>query len=375
MSIPRRDTYASSRSSRPASPCSLPHSIRCSTNGNSVLLALYGEHLRRRVAPPEAEALLAQLVREARLADPRLAAHQHDAAASGADGVPVLEQLGKLAVTPDERRQPARRDRVEPGAGVRRAQHTERGHRAADALERQLADAVDREEALHEDAGAVADHHGSGPGGGLQAGREVRGLADDLVRLPARLVAGVGHHHLAGVHSDPDLDVVAAEACAEGRDGVHDRQSRGHRQPRVVLVRLGIAEVGEHPVAEVAGEEARVRGDRARARALVGDHDVAHVLGVELAGEPGRVDQVAEHDGQVPSLTRMRRLLGGRLAGGEPGAAAGAEGRAGRVRPAAGSAALAQGSATSAAEGGVLGARTSTVRAIHVKKTSTVAGS
>ena len=57
MSIPRRDRYASSRSSRPASPCSLPLSMKCSTNGNSVLLALYGEHLRRRVAPPEAEAL------------------------------------------------------------------------------------------------------------------------------------------------------------------------------------------------------------------------------------------------------------------------------------------------------------------------------
>ena len=83
------------------------------------------------------------------------------------------------------------------------------------------------------------------------------------------------------------------------------------REPSIVLVRLGIPEVREHSVSEVLRYEPRAAGDRIRAAGVVGPHEVAHILGIELAREPGRADEIREEHGQVPALLVRELPAGG----------------------------------------------------------------
>ena len=66
-----------------------------------------------------------------------------------------------------------------------------------------------------------------------------------------------------------------------------------------MLVGLGIAEIGQHPVAHVLGDEAAGLGDEIGAAAVVCADDLAHILGVEARRERGRADEIAEHHRQL----------------------------------------------------------------------------
>jgi hypothetical protein len=74
-----------------------------------------------------------------------------------------------------------------------------------------------------------------------------------------------------------------------------------------MFVGLGIAEIGEHAITHVLGNEAAVALDRGRAAAMIAPYDRAHILGIEPHRESGRADEVAEHDGEVPALGGLRR--------------------------------------------------------------------
>ena len=88
---------------------------------------------------------------------------------------------------------------------------------------------------------------------------------------------------------------AAATAC-------DDRQAGAHRALGVVLVRPRPAEIGQHAVAHELGDVALEARDLARDRVLVGADELAHLLGVEPAGERGRADQVDEHHRELPAL-------------------------------------------------------------------------
>src|SRR4029453_2016902 len=82
-----------------------------------------------------------------------------------------------------------------------------------------------------------------------------------------------------------------------------------------ILVRGGIAEIDEYPVAHKPGETAVVSGDHLRAGGPVGADHLPHVLWIEASRERRRAYQIAEHDGEVASLgTVLKRRLGDRLA-------------------------------------------------------------
>ena len=61
------------------------------------------------------------------------------------------------------------------------------------------------------------------------------------------------------------------------------------------LMRLGIAEIGQQPIAEMLGHMALMTFDRARTGILKRSEQVAVILGIELLGELCRSHQVAEH--------------------------------------------------------------------------------
>jgi hypothetical protein len=55
-----------------------------------------------------------------------------------------------------------------------------------------------------------------------------------------------------------------------------------------MLVCPGIAEIGEHAVAHVLGDETSVALDHLSAAAVIGVNDAPQVFGVEPGGERGR---------------------------------------------------------------------------------------
>ena len=80
-----------------------------------------------------------------------------------------------------------------------------------------------------------------------------------------------------------------------------------HRALGIVLMGLGIAEIGQHSVAHVLGDEAAGLGDEIGAAAVVCADDLAHILGVEARREGGRTDQIAEHDGELTAFSGVPR--------------------------------------------------------------------
>ena len=76
---------------------------------------------------------------------------------------------------------------------------------------------------------------------------------------------------------------------------------------------LGPAKVDQQAVAEILGDIAIIGLERGGRRGLVGTHHGAVVFGIELLGEFGRGDQVAEHYRDLPAFglegaaARLRR--------------------------------------------------------------------
>jgi hypothetical protein len=63
-----------------------------------------------------------------------------------------------------------------------------------------------------------------------------------------------------------------------------------------------VAEIDQDTVAHVLGDKAIEPGDHFGDGAVIGGDDLAQILGIELRGERGRANEVAEHDRELPSL-------------------------------------------------------------------------
>ena len=105
-----------------------------------------------------------------------------------------------------------------------------------------------------------------------------------------------------------------------------DRERRPRRALGVVLVRHRIAEQRHQPVAQLLGDMAAHLGDRRRGGIEIGADEVAPFLGIELRGNAGRTDQVAEHHREIAALAqRLRRTRKSAAALWEPHARQGLE--------------------------------------------------
>jgi hypothetical protein len=71
-----------------------------------------------------------------------------------------------------------------------------------------------------------------------------------------------------------------------------------------------VAEIDEYAVAHVAGDEAFVVLHPVAAGVLERRDDLAQILRVELRGESGRADQIAEHDRELAPLGFPARRRG-----------------------------------------------------------------
>src|SRR5262249_12965011 len=94
---------------------------------------------------------------------------------------------------------------------------------------------------------------------------------------------------------------------------VDDRKSGPDCPFGVILMRLGVAEIDQHAVAEIFGDKAGVAADGFPDTAMIGADHFAQVLWVVARRQRRRAHQVAEHHGSLPALGPFAPRCGGRL--------------------------------------------------------------
>ena len=152
----------------------------------------------------------------------------------------------------------------------------------------------------------------------LQAGSEVRRLADHRLLLRGSLADQVADHDEAGRDADPSCQ-RAGLWKAQPRDRGGGREAGADCPLGRVLVRLGPAEIGQHAVAHELGDVALEPGDLGSHGGLIGMDDLAQLLLVEAHGQRRRANEIDEHDGELPALGLRPRCWLGRLAQGGNG--------------------------------------------------------
>ena len=146
------------------------------------------------------------------------------------------------------------------------------------------------------------DHNAARLGQRLQPRGAVRRIADRGLFARLAGVDPVADHHEPG--GDPDANAQAFALDGRGGHGL-GRGKRGmDRLLRVRLARLRPAEIDQHAVANVAGNEAAEPRDRPGNTALVAADQRAEVFRVEPRRELRRADQIAEHNAEMAALGR-----------------------------------------------------------------------
>ena len=172
-------------------------------------------------------------------------------------------------------------------------------------------------------------------------------------------------------HEVNELRKFPSEFMGAGAQLGQNLEARAQRAGRVVLVGAGIAEVDEETVTQHLGDLAVEALDHLAAGVLERTHHVLEILEFERLGELRGLDEVAEHDAELPAFAVSRGpLRPGRLGHAIPAqrtSALLAESVAARVRGRA--ARTAEGSvqllAAAPAEPGVAGARLMAYGTVH----------
>ena len=110
----------------------------------------------------------------------------------------------------------------------------------------------------------------------------------------------VADHGKPGGDADPRL--AGHAALCNRADRLDHRQPGAHRPLGIVLMRLRIAEIDQHPVAHVLGDKAVEAADRIGHGAVVGPDQLAQILRVKTRRQRRRADEVAEHHRQLPAF-------------------------------------------------------------------------
>ena len=198
---------------------------------------------------------------------------------------------GELGVAADEAEVGAPHARARCGE---RAAGQPRGDRLLAAARLQLGGRAVLDDVVGERVGGLADEHTAGRRLGLQPGRGVHHVAHGRV-------VGAGERadeHLARVDADAELERVGRALVLDvAVDGLLHAQRRPHGALGVVLVGDRGAEQGEDAVAEQLVDPTTERGDVVDQTLEHAVDEPLHLFGVEVLGERGEADHVAEQHG------------------------------------------------------------------------------
>ena len=242
-----------------------------------------------------------QGLREARLADARLARDQHHLALAPFGLAPAVEQPLEFRLAADERGQAGYPPGFEAARRCALAEHLPHPNPGRETLQPALAEVAALEQAAEQAACTRSDDDAVWPCFSLEAGGEIGRFTDHRLFLRRPCADLLAHDDQAGGDSDTYLqgEFVSRPQLSDRRD---QTQPRPHSAFCVVLVRLGIAEVGEHAVTQILGYVAGEATNHFGAAPLVSPHDLAQILWVQSPGELGGADKIAEQDCQLPAL-------------------------------------------------------------------------
>jgi hypothetical protein len=203
-------------------------------------------------------------------------------------------------------------------AALRRArpQHLPGLHRIGQPPDRQAPEVPVLEDAADKPPRALRNNHLTRFRKCLQPRRQIGCLPNHVLLLCGAFADQVADDDDAGGNGDANLkrDIMTG---AQRSDRFDKRQGAAHSPLGIVFMGLGIAEVGEHAVTHVLGDEATALGDLVVATSMVGADDPPHVLRIMLRGQRCRAHQIAEHHRELPTFCSVRAglLRCGRRAG------------------------------------------------------------
>jgi hypothetical protein len=94
----------------------------------------------------------------------------------------------------------------------------------------------------------------------------------------------------------------------EAADALDKCQCGAYRTLGIVLVRLRIPEIDEHPVAHIFRDKPAERVDLFGDGFVIISDQFAQILGVEPSRQCGRADEIAKHCGELPSFRTIGHL-------------------------------------------------------------------
>ena len=211
---------------------------------------------------------------------------------------PAIDQHRDFCVTPDDGRQTLLRCRFKAALGLADADHAIDLGKTADALQLLLAQILIFEFPARQAAHAVAHDDGARLGDGLKAGGEIHGFADRVS------LAGGDNHHARG---DADANLQPSGALdMQSRHGLDDIQPGADGAFSLGFVRQRKSEESDDAIAQRGKNIALVTIDAGRAGLLIGANDDLQRFGVELVGELGESDHVAEQHRELTALADRR---------------------------------------------------------------------
>ncbi len=200
--------------------------------------------------------------------------------------------------------------RSEAAFHAARSQDLPSRDRLRPALERDRTEIAVVEVSPGQPAGVRANHDRAGHGERLQARREVRRLADDRLLLRRAVADHVADNDSPRGDADPKLQ-RNVDLSMEMRHGLDQHEPGAHRLLGVILMRVGIAEIGKDAVSHMSGDVSLVTVDHLGDAGVIRSNHLPHVLRVQLRREGRRADQIAKHHRKLASLGVVpRRGLG-----------------------------------------------------------------
>ena len=267
------------------------------------------------------------LLKQARLADPSLAADQQQPTLPGfrqtreqaADGV-------DLALPPHQRSPSGTIPVGWAPAGAKRGEarlgpwpkHLIQRLRLGEAFQRRGAERTALELAMRKLMGAFADDDGAWGGRSLDAAGEMDdGPAHAVGDHAAGRILGIGSQHAAGTQADANLQLARARPARPDIMGLNrllQRERRVASPFRMVLLNERDAEDRHDPVAAPLHDGAAVAAHRIPHHRDCRSQDIHGGLGISTLDQRGRTHDIGKEDGDDPAVARLG-IIARRFAG------------------------------------------------------------
>src|SRR6516162_5670854 len=188
---------------------------------------------------------------------------------------------------------------LEPAAAPALAEHTEGPDRRRQPFELDLTEALVLEQAADQPPRILGNDDFVRVGERLQPRGKIWRLADDRLLSGGPRSDQIADHREPGSKADADFQQLG---CFKSAYYLDHGEAGPHRALRIILMRSRVAEIGEHAIAHIPGDEPIELVDDIGDDAKVFVDNLAQILGVEPHGERGRANEITEHHCERPAL-------------------------------------------------------------------------